>query len=73
MDAAAHLGAGLIEKFGWKVQMKGAMLEVLLKVVGKEMTLSLLLSNESKYKRNITHFGPTTLRSTIAYGLLRSG
>ena len=36
-----------------------------------DMSIGLALNKESKYKRNIAHFGPTTLRSTIAYGLLR--
>lgn len=34
MEAAAHLGAGLIKRYGWKVQMKEADLEVLLTVSG---------------------------------------
>ncbi len=33
-EAAAHLGAGLIQRFGWKVKMKEADLEVLLKISG---------------------------------------
>lgn len=70
-DAAAHLGAGLVERYGWKVQMKNADLEVLLAVSGDDVSIGLSLNKESKFKRNITHFGPTTLRSTIAYGLLR--
>lgn len=35
MEAAAHLGAGLIQRFGWKVQMKEADLEVLLNISGR--------------------------------------
>jgi hypothetical protein len=34
MEAAAKLGAGLVQRFGWKVQMKDADLEVLLFVSG---------------------------------------
>lgn len=34
MEAAAHLGEGLMQRFGWKVQMKEADLEVLLTVSG---------------------------------------
>lgn len=71
MDAARSLGAGLAQHFGWTVQLKNPGLEVLLMIVGNAMTIALALNQESKYKRNITHFGPTTLRSTIAYGLLR--
>lgn len=72
MEAAGALGAGLVRRFGWKVQMKDADLEVLLAVSGDSVGVGLALNKESKFKRNIAHFGPTTLRSTIAYGLLRS-
>lgn len=41
------------------------------RVVDDDMSIGLALNKETKYKRNISHFGPTTLRSTIAYGLLR--
>ena len=71
MDAARSLGAGLARRFGWTVQLKKPSLEVLLTIVGDDVTVAVALNQESKYKRNITHFGPTTLRSTIAYGLLR--
>ena len=71
MDAARCFGAGLNRKFGWTVQLKNFDLEVLLTIVGDALTIAIALNQESKYKRNITHFGPTTLRSTIAYGLLR--
>jgi len=71
MDAARHFGAGLVKYFGWKVQLKNPDLEVLLGISDDAATVRIALSRESKYKRNITHFGPTTLRSTIAYGMLR--
>ena len=71
MEAAAHLGGGVAERFGWKVEMKGADLEVILKVLDDEVMVGMALNKESKFKRNITHFGPTTLRPNIAYGLLR--
>ena len=71
MDAARSFGAGLARWFGWTVQLKNPKLEVLLTIMGDVMTVAIALNHESKYKRNITHFGPTTLRSTIAYGLLR--
>ena len=71
MDAARCFGAGLVRRFGWTVKLKNAELEVLLTIMGESMTVAIALNQESKYKRNIAHFGPTTLRSTIAYGLLR--
>ena len=71
MDAARSFGAGLARKFGWTVQLKNSDLEVLLTILGDDMSIAIALNRESKFKGNITHFGPTTLRSTIAYGLLR--
>ena len=57
--------------FNWKVQMKNPDIEVLLNIMGDSATVGIALTREGKFKRNIAHFGPTTLRSTIAYGLLR--
>lgn len=71
VEAASHFGAGLARYFGWKVQLKNPDLEVLLSIANEDATVRIALSRESKHKRNITHFGPTTLRSTIAYGMLR--
>lgn len=36
-----------------------------------EVIVGIALTEESLHRRNITHFGPTTLRSTLAYGMLR--
>lgn len=71
MEAAGKLGAGLAGHFGWKVQMKNADIEVLLNISGDSVVICFALNRESKSNRNIAHFGPTTLRSAIAYGLLR--
>lgn len=35
------------------------------------MLTHLRVTHESKHRRNIANFGPTTLRSTICYNLLR--
>ena len=71
MEAAGKLGAGIAKQFGWKVQMKNSDIEVLLNISGDAIRILIALSRESMSFRNITHFGPTTLRSAIAYGLLR--
>ena len=71
MEAAGRLGAGLAKQFGWKVQMKNSDIEVLLNISGDAIRVLVALSRESMSLRNIAHFGPTTLRSAIAYGLLR--
>ena len=72
MEAAGSLGHGLAERFGWKVQMKNADVNVLLWVTGDDMEVGVALNRESRFKRNITHFGPTSLRPTIAYSMIRS-
>ena len=46
--------------------------QVLLNIANNEMVIGVALTEESLHRRNITHFGPTTLRSTLAYGMLRS-
>lgn len=71
MEAASRFGAGLARCFGWKVSMKNYDVEVLLDIHNDSAAVGIALTRESKYRRNIAHFGPTTLRSTIAYGLLR--
>nr|KAF6335886.1 THUMP domain containing 3 [Pipistrellus kuhlii] len=45
--------------------------EVLLNIHDNEVIVGIALTEESLHRRNITHFGPTTLRSTLAYGMLR--
>lgn len=70
-EAAKYFGAGLAHYFGWKVQLKQPDIEVLLDITGDSATVGVALTREAKFKRNITHFGPTTLRATIAYGMLR--
>ncbi|XP_066101029.1 tRNA (guanine(6)-N2)-methyltransferase THUMP3 isoform X4 [Saccopteryx bilineata] len=46
-------------------------LKVLLNIHDNEVIVGIALTEESLHRRNITHFGPTTLRSTLAYGMLR--
>lgn len=47
--------------------------QVLLNIHNEEVVVGVALTEESLHRRNITHFGPTTLRSTLCYGMLRSG
>ena len=70
-DAAKLFGAGLAVYFGWKVKLKDSDIEVLLRIHGDEVRVGVALNREAKFKRNIAHFGPTTLRATIGYGMLR--
>lgn len=71
MEAAKHFGSGVSVLFGWKVKLVDPDIEVLLSITNNDCLISIALTQDSRHLRNITHFGPTTLRSTIAYGLVR--
>uniref|UniRef100_A0A6I8RQQ6 THUMP domain containing 3 n=1 Tax=Xenopus tropicalis TaxID=8364 RepID=A0A6I8RQQ6_XENTR len=70
-DAARDFGGAVQEHFQWKADMTNFDVEVLLNISYNEMVVGIALTEESLHRRNITHFGPTTLRSTLAYGMLR--
>uniref|UniRef100_UPI00358E40D5 tRNA (guanine(6)-N2)-methyltransferase THUMP3 isoform X2 n=1 Tax=Myxine glutinosa TaxID=7769 RepID=UPI00358E40D5 len=71
MEAAREFGGAVQDRFSWKADMKNFDIEILLNIRDKEMCVGIALTEESLHRRNITHFGPTTLRSTLAYGMLR--
>ncbi|XP_028821086.1 THUMP domain-containing protein 3-like isoform X1 [Denticeps clupeoides] len=70
-DAARDFGGAVQEFFQWKADMTKFDIEVLLNIHNQELVVGIALTEESLHRRNITHFGPTTLRSTLAYGMLR--
>ncbi|KAM4722430.1 tRNA (guanine(6)-N(2))-methyltransferase THUMP3 [Rhinophrynus dorsalis] len=70
-EAARDFGGAVQEHFQWKADMTNFDVEVLLNISFDEMLVGIALTEESLHRRNITHFGPTTLRSTLAYGMLR--
>ncbi|TRY72966.1 hypothetical protein DNTS_003526 [Danionella cerebrum] len=70
-DAAREFGGAVQELFQWKADMTKFDVEVLLDIHDSEVVIAIALTVESLHRRNITHFGPTTLRSTLAYGMLR--
>ncbi|MEE6502005.1 hypothetical protein FKM82_004383 [Ascaphus truei] len=69
-EAARDFGGAVQEHFQWKADMTNFDVEVLLNISYNEMLVGIALTEESLHRRNITHFGPTTLRSTLAYGML---
>lgn len=71
MEVAKYFGSGISQLFGWKVKLIHPDIEVLLSITDNNCLISISLTQDSRHLRNITHFGPTTLRSTIAYGLVR--
>ncbi|XP_051837538.1 tRNA (guanine(6)-N2)-methyltransferase THUMP3 isoform X2 [Antechinus flavipes] len=70
-EAARDFGGAVQDYFKWKADMTNFDVEVLLNVHNNEIVVGIALTEESLHRRNITHFGPTTLRSTLAYGMLR--
>ncbi|XP_051931533.1 THUMP domain-containing protein 3 [Hippocampus zosterae] len=70
-EAARDFGGAVQEFFQWKADMTKFDIEVLLNIHNSEVVIGIALTEESLHKRNISHFGPTTLRSTLCYGMLR--
>ncbi|KAL4655963.1 THUMP domain-containing protein 3 [Arapaima gigas] len=70
-EAARDFGGAVQEFFQWKADMTKFDVEVLLNIHNNEVVIGIALTEESLHRRNISHFGPTTLRSTLAYGMLR--
>ncbi|XP_029641987.2 THUMP domain-containing protein 3-like [Octopus sinensis] len=71
MIAAANFGGAIQTYFDWNVDMKNFNIEVILRVVDDSVSVSIALTKESLHRRLITNFGPTTLRATTAYNMLR--
>ncbi|XP_061688827.1 THUMP domain-containing protein 3 [Syngnathoides biaculeatus] len=70
-EAARDFGGAVQEFFQWKADMTKFDIEVLLNIHNSEVVIGIALTEESLHRRNISHFGPTTLRSTLCYGMLR--
>ncbi|XP_012587622.1 PREDICTED: THUMP domain-containing protein 3 isoform X2 [Condylura cristata] len=70
-EAARDFGGAVQDYFKWKADMTNFDVEVLLNIHEHDIIVGIALTEESLHRRNITHFGPTTLRSTLAYGMLR--
>lgn len=70
-EAARDFGGAVQEFFQWKADMTKFDIEVLLNIHNNELVVGIALTEESLHRRNISHFGPTTLRSTLCYGMLR--
>ncbi|XP_023232413.1 THUMP domain-containing protein 3-like [Centruroides sculpturatus] len=71
MEAAAEFGGAINDLFHWKVAMKNYDIEVVLTISETKLYVGIALTKESLHCRNLEHFGPTSLRATIAYNLLR--
>lgn len=71
MEAASKFGAQINKLFGWRVNLTSADVEVLLNIVDKFVVVGIALTKKTMGRRNLSHFGPTTLKSTLAYCMLR--
>lgn len=69
--AAAHFGGAVQDYFGWNVDLNNYDIELVLCIESRDIRVGISLTNRSLHRRHITHFGKTTLRPTIAYGMLR--
>ncbi|PIO67858.1 THUMP domain protein [Teladorsagia circumcincta] len=67
MDAARTLGGIINRIFGWRPDMENFDMEVLLNIRNDMMLVMTSLNRESLFKRNVSSFGPTTMRSTMCY------
>ncbi|XP_033191901.2 tRNA (guanine(6)-N(2))-methyltransferase THUMP3 isoform X1 [Bombus vancouverensis nearcticus] len=70
-EVARAIGGELQDKYLWLVDLSTYYLEVVCKVIDNELITQLRITHESKHHRNIMCFGPTTLRATVCYNLLR--
>lgn len=73
MQAACEFGGKVNDTFHWKVDMKGFDMNIFLNICDQDMHILLALTPASLHHRHLVDFGPTTLRSTIAYNMLRLG
>lgn len=71
-DSACHLGGGVNDALHWKVDLKNYDLEVVVYIVDNFISVGIQLTKEAQSMRNITHFGPTTLKANISFCLLKS-
>ncbi|XP_008551672.1 tRNA (guanine(6)-N2)-methyltransferase THUMP3 [Microplitis demolitor] len=70
-EVAVNLGGEFNDLYNWIVDLTDYQLEILYKITHGETILHLRVTTESMHRRNIAFFGPTTLRATICYNLLR--
>ena len=71
MDVARQVGGKIQDKFGWGVKMKEFDIEVVINIDSNQVYCGIGLTHKSLFRRNIVHFGPTTLRATICAAMLQ--
>ncbi|XP_014255840.1 THUMP domain-containing protein 3-like [Cimex lectularius] len=71
MEAAAEFGGRLQDTFNWTVDLTRFDLNIFLVIEQNSSYITSALTKESFHRRNITHFGRTSLRATMCYNLMR--
>ncbi|XP_034239320.1 uncharacterized protein LOC117644159 [Thrips palmi] len=71
MEVAREFGGELQDKFNWVVDLVNFNAEIVLFLFKDSAQVSIALTKRSLHRRNISFFGPTTLRSTVCHNLLR--
>lgn len=71
VDVDRCVGAGINDKFNWKVDLTNYDIKVVAYVLDNSISLGIQLTEDNQSLRNITHFGPTNLRANISYCLLK--
>ncbi|XP_052068135.1 tRNA (guanine(6)-N2)-methyltransferase THUMP3-like [Mytilus californianus] len=71
MGAQSNFGGAVYNYFKWNVSMKEFDIEVMLYIDSNDVRVGLALTRQSLHRRHTIAFGPTTLRPTIAYNMLR--
>lgn len=70
-EAATAFGGYLQDKFNWIVDLSNYDIEIILEINNEDVYAGVALNKKSNHFRNIKHFGPTTLRATVCYNMLR--
>ncbi|KAK6176405.1 hypothetical protein SNE40_014697 [Patella caerulea] len=70
-NTASNFGGAIYNYFGWNVDLHNYDIEVILNIDWDEVTVCIALTKESLHRRLLTSFGMTTLKTTIAYNMLR--
>lgn len=71
MEVAREFGGELQDKFNWVVDLVNFNAEIVLSLHKDSAQVSIALTKRSLHRRNISFFGPTTLRATVCHNLLR--
>ncbi|XP_003380884.1 histone H2AV [Trichinella spiralis] len=70
MEAASSFGGVVQAKFQWTVDLVNFDIEVIVRISGSQVRVSLALTKKCLALRNLICFGSTTMKATICYGIL---